>query len=255
MDAPPRGRSPRPATIALALVTVLLGVLLVAPIGTLGSSSTTVAPTLVAHPAASGLSAYATWNGVNVATAASQSSAFRQSFGANVTVTFYWSQGLGSAPISVDDARLQIFYFGFALGTRDITTVGAATSPLAMNNWNTGPLQYILAGTYMLTASLLATNGSTVWSQSFWVNVAAPYYILALLPIVLIVIAIYEVYALCTCGKYDIIGKTSPKAGGSATPGAGAPANAPATDTPATTESGPTPADSEGGAPPGGGAP
>lgn len=208
MGAPVRAKVPRQATLALLLVSVVVGVFLIAPSGALAAAAAP-APHAVAtvEPAASGLSAYATWNGVNVATAANASAAFRMSFGANVTVIFYWTQATGSAPIAVDDARLQIFFFGFALGTRDITTVGAATSPLSMNNWNTGPLQYILSGTYQLTASLLATNGSTVWSQSFWVNITAPYYILALLPIVLILIAIYEVYALCTVGKYAMIGR------------------------------------------------
>lgn len=255
MGAPVRGRSLRPATISFLLVSVVLGVLLVAPTGALSASAAS-APraTVETSPAASGLSAYATWNGVNVATAANASAAFRMGFGANVTVIYYWTQPIGAAPIAVDDARLQIFYFGFALGTRDITTVGAATSPLSMSNWNTGPLQYVLSGTYMLTASLLATNGSTVWSQSFWVNIAAPYYILALLPIVLILIAIYEVYALCTVGKYAMIGgpkaKPSPPepAAPAAESGGGSTATPPAADAP----SGST--DAGAGTPPTGGA-
>lgn len=247
MGAPVRAKVPRQATLALLLVSVVLGVFVIAPSGALAAAAAPAPHAVAAVEPASGLSAYATWNGVNVATAANASAAFRMSFGANVTVIFYWTQASGSAPIAVDDARLQIFFFGFALGTRDITTVGAATSPLSMNNWNTGPLQYILSGTYQLTASLLATNGSTVWSQSFWVNITAPYYILALLPIVLILIAIYEVYALCTVGKYAMIGRP-PKSGEPATPTPSAPAPESAE---ATGSAGG--GDTGGGTPPGGG--
>jgi hypothetical protein len=68
-------------------------------------------------------------------------------------------------------------------------------------NWSTGPLQYILEGTYRLVASLLTPDGNTLWSQTFWVQVAAPYFILAAFPIILVLIIIYELYAVATVGR------------------------------------------------------
>lgn len=185
-----------------ALFAVAVAILVVAPAGSLASG--TRQPTVAVVPASTtnGVTGSATWNGVNVAAANSTSSAFSLSFNAAVTVLFGWSQApTGAARWEVNDARLQIFYFGFALATRDITTsVGSPNGNLTMGNWSTGPLEYILEGSYELTASLLA-NGTTVWSQSFWVDVQAAFYILAALPIVLILIAIYELYGVATVGK------------------------------------------------------
>ncbi|HTZ61410.1 MAG TPA: hypothetical protein VMC82_02035, partial [Thermoplasmata archaeon] len=90
-------------------------------------------------------------------------------------------------------------------------------------------------------------NGTTAWSQSFWVDIAAPFYILALLPIILVVIAIYEVYALLTVGKHAALGKgattppaSSPPPGGSTTATEGGDAS-PGAATGSTADAGPPP--------------
>jgi hypothetical protein len=244
-SAPPSSR--RRATLLVALLCVAIAFLVVAPMGALASPVNGPAVTVTATPASGGLTATAVWNGVNVVTANTTSAAFHISFNGAVNIVYNWTQGIGTgAGWSINDARLQIFYFGFALATRDITsTVGQRSGSLLMGNWSTGPLQYILEGTYLLTASLLATNSTTAWSQSFWVDVAAPFSILAILPIVLILIAAYEIYALCCSGShYKAV-----------TPKGGTPA-ATATSTPTAAESStpPTPTETTDSSPPPGGA-
>ncbi|MGI0155101.1 MAG: hypothetical protein ACREDE_03050, partial [Thermoplasmata archaeon] len=191
-----------------------------------------------------GVTGSATWNGVNIATANTSSSAFHISFNGAVTVVYGWSQPPSRAGWSISDARLQIFYFGFALATRDITTSsGATTGNITMGNWSTGPLQYILEGSFQLTASLLAGNGTTAWSQSFWVDVLAPFAILAALPIVLIVIAIYELYGVATVGKQAALkrqrkGDAEPPTTSTAPPATGSPEPTPTDATPPPSEGG-----------------
>ena len=247
MEASARQPFRRRAAVRVALAAVALALLVSAPLGALATSSPSRVTTIAATPASGPITATVTWDGVNIATANTTSSAFHISFNGAVNLLYSWSQPvLTAAAWSVNDARLQIFYFGFALGTRDITTtVGRTTGSIVMGNWSTGPLQYILEGTYMLTASLIATNGSTAWSQSFWVDVAAPFYILAVLPLVLVLIAIYEVYALCCSGQHY----SRPKVAQSTTPPATPPSAATPPTTPATTA--PEPA-AESTPPPGG---
>jgi hypothetical protein len=213
METPDRRLFHRNIPVALVLVSVVAA-LVIASGGGAGAvptndRSVTVVPALTTG----GLVANASWNGLNITTAGSPSSAFHISFNGAVNIYYYWSQTGSASPWSINDARLQIFYFGFALATRDITqSVGSTSGNLVMGNWNTGALEYILEGSYLLKASLIATNGTTAWSQSFWVNVAAPFSILAALPIILILIAIYEVFELLTSGKHAVPKK--PKMGG-----------------------------------------
>ncbi len=221
MGASARPPFRRRAAVVVGFVSLALAFLVVAPMGALAAPSNASPLTIKEGPAVGELTARALWNGVNIVTANTTSSAFHISFNGAVNVVYTFAQPPGAgAAWSINDARLQIFYFGFALGTRDITeSVGMVSGTITMGNWSTGPLQYILAGTYLLTASLIAVNGTTAWSQSFWVDVAAPYYILALLPIVLILLSVYEAYALCCSGKHVSRGKV---------PGGGTPPATPA---------------------------
>ncbi len=257
MGVPRPPRSSLRAALAVAFLVAAVGGMIAVSAWSAPAPSASPQPRIVAaSPAAGGLTVSVTFAGQAIGNASTESSAFRVGYGASVNVIYTWSQGLlAGTAWSINDARLQVFYFGFALGTRDIlSTVGQTSGTLTMGNWSTGPLEYVLEGTFQLTASLIATNGTTAWSQTFWVYLAAPFYILAVLPIVLVIIAVYEVYALATCGKYAAIGKggTSGGAGGGTTP---ATAAAPASSAPsAGTNDSPTAAPSDAGtAPPAGG--
>ena len=229
-----------PGARGLLWVALAVVALLVVPVGALAVPARQSVVTVSPEANASGLIATVTWNGANIATANSSSSAFSLAPGGQAQVVYTWSQPvLSVSPWLVDDARLQIFYLGIAVGTRDIyLTTGGSSGTVDMSNWTYGPLQYLLEGTFLLTASLLAKNGTAAWSESFWVNITAPFYLLAAMPIILLLIAIYEIYALCVSGK----NARPPKASGTATPasGGGATASPPAAESTSPTEPAPT---------------
>jgi hypothetical protein len=216
-------------------IVVAVTVLLVLPVGSLAASEPR--PTSTERAASNGVSGSAYWDGTNVQTASSPSAAFQIQFNGAVNINYTWTSLLSTNLYTVNDARLQIFYFGFALATRDVTNANpmpAAGGTFTMN-WTTGPLQYVLEGTYRVVASLLEPNGTTVWSQSFWVQVAAPFYILAAFPIVLILIIIYELYAVATVGRQATLRQT--RKGNP--PAASPPAETSPTSSTSTTESAP----------------
>jgi len=149
-----------------------------------------------------------TWNGVDVSTATSPSSAISIDLSNTANLLYSWS--LGTATANVSDARLQMFYFGYAVSTRDEvrtapTTSSSGSIPL---NWAPVSVSYLLAGVYRLTASFIAPNGTTLWSENFYVRGTAPLGFVALIPIVLLLILVYEVYALVRSGRYAALGKT-----------------------------------------------
>ncbi len=212
-----KGRGQRFASITLASCLLAL---LVVPVATLGGLTGSSAAASSGPASSAGFSATVTWNGANIGNYTSATSAARIGFNAVVDVQYTWNSVLGDAQrYTISDARLQIFYFGFALATRDVlnSSAGPALAGAFTMNWTTGSLQYILEGSYRLVASLLAPNGTTMWSQTFWVFVAAPFYVGAALPIILIVIILWELYNVATVGKLATLSRTSgsPPAAGS----------------------------------------
>jgi hypothetical protein len=209
------GRSAAIVGVPLLLLLLLVPSVLAAPSGG-GPNVSRVATT-----GSDGFYAQAKWDGANVANYTAPTAAARIDFNGVADVDYNWSSRGLLAPATtytITDARLQIFYFGYALATRDVVDAQAvpATNGSFTLNWTTGALQYVLEGSYKLVASLLASNGTTMWSESFWVFVAAPFYVGALLPIVLILIAIWEVYNVATVGKQAMLGrKSSPPRSGS----------------------------------------
>jgi len=178
----------------------------------LGSSGALASPSAAPRALATvttadapGVNAVVTWNGMNVASAPAVSSAISTDFSSTIDVHYTWTSS--GSPYTISDARLQIFYFGFALGTRDILE----SNPVAATNgsfdmpWDPGVLQWILAGTYALTASLLSPNGTTQWSEQFYLHVTAPAAIGAALPIILLLIGLYEAYSLARSGRQAAI--------------------------------------------------
>ncbi|MGD0250566.1 MAG: hypothetical protein ABSB97_06755, partial [Thermoplasmata archaeon] len=68
-------------------------------------------------------------------------------------------------------------------------------------------------GLFGLTASILASNGTTVWSENFFIKATAPYSILAALPIILGIIGIWELYSVARSGRQAAFsGKGKPPA-------------------------------------------
>ncbi len=161
--------------------------------------------------ASGGIVASVTWNGQNICSASGASSALSVDFTKSAHVVYTWNS-TGNGPVALTDARLAMNYFGFALATRDVGPVSpsVATNGSFVMDWDPGALTYVLEGLYGLTATVFASNGSSVWSESFFVKATAPYTILAALPILLIVIAVFELYAVARSGRQSAI---APKKG------------------------------------------
>ncbi len=195
----------------IGLLAVLLGVLVLLPVGSLASTATPAGSAKAASVTSpTGFVGSVNWNGANVSTASTTSSALAIQFSQMANLLYSWKSG---SLWNINDARLQIFYFGFALATRDVTLQGSTPGhgnniPL---NWTPGAIEYAIEGLYKLTASLVASNGSTVWSETFFVRATAPLSILAVLPIVLIVLAIYELYDVTRSGRQAVLSAKSKK--------------------------------------------
>jgi hypothetical protein len=230
------GPERRKTLVPVALV-VALAVALAFPAIPVSAAS---APTPAAAPSNStaGLRASATWNGVNISTASSASSAFSLSSNSQVDVRYFWNASDGYT-FDLSDARLAMLYFGFALSTRDVPPIGGGhrTNDSFFMNWNVGALEYVIAGTFRVTASLIDLDGRTVWSQDFFVHLVPAYSILALVPILLILIIAFEVYAVMRSGKQAALKRAAktpppPPAGAPPPPAPPGPPAAPPTPPP-----------------------
>ncbi|MCI4360178.1 MAG: hypothetical protein L3J91_00580, partial [Thermoplasmata archaeon] len=196
-------------SLRLAVASALIVVVLVAPASALVEAGRPEPGTAGFLPASSpsGLSATVTWNGKDVASASTIPSALSTGFTSTIDVHYTWSSSavgpLRVSSYTIGTARLQMFYFGFPLGTRDVVD----TNPVPATNgsfdmaWDPGVLQWVLAGSYAMTASLIAPNGTTEWSESFFIHVTATAGIGAALPIILIVIGLWELYSLARSGR------------------------------------------------------
>ncbi len=182
----------------------------------------------------SGFQATVTWNGADVSSASAMSAAISTSFGSTINLHYAWSYTTGGIgpkvnAYNISDARLQMFYFGFPLATRDVVD----SNPQLANNgsfdmsWDPGVLQWVLAGIYGVTTSLLAPNGSTMWSDAFFVHVTAPGGVGAILPIILLLIGAYELFELARSGRQSASPPKQPTAPASASGDASAPASTP----------------------------
>lgn len=201
-------RKYRRGLIALAIGAVVLVAL--------GPWATAETPTAGAHrgvgtsggpaPTVAGIGATVRWGGTDIASGASPSAAIITSFTHTIDVSYAWAALAGiNGPnlYNISTARVQFFYFGAALDTRDVVDSApvAATNGSFDMQWQPGVFQYLFEGTFGLTASLIAPNGTTMWSQAFYIHAQAPGSILAALPIVLVLIGIYEGYGLATAGR------------------------------------------------------
>lgn len=140
-----------------------------------------------------------TWNGHNISAASSVGSALRVTTGGTINVGFSFQD---TNPARSLTARLQAFYFGAALSTNEVpaTVNGITGAGTASMNWSLGSYTYLLEGAYRLTASLVA-NGSTVFSEDFYIDEQAPYAIGSGFVLFLIVLGIFELISLATIGR------------------------------------------------------
>jgi len=242
----------RPIGLSAAIATFVIAALLVG----VPARAQPSAPAPAAQTSG-GVAYTVTWNNVDVSTASTASSALSIDLSSSANLVYYWNvTGVPLSSVTISDARLQMYYLGFAVSTRDqVLTTPAPGSGSIPLSWTPISVSYLLEGLYRLTASFVAPNGTTMWSENFWVRGTAAYGFLAILPIVLLIIIIYEVYGLARSGRYAAIGQ---KVGAAPppTPPPGSPSTEPPAPSPpaegAAAPSEPAP-DSGGAAPPTGG--
>jgi hypothetical protein len=191
-------------TFRLLLVAgiVLLVALPTASAASLGSRTTASAGPAVRSPDSLG-SASATWDGTNISQANSVGNAFSISANQQVLVNFSFVP-LGGTNVTV--ARMEAIYFGAVISTDQVSTsvsypalvVGVGKGVM---NWSLGTFSYLLAGVYKLTASLVDSSGSTVWSESFFIDVKAVDRVASGLIIFLIVLGAVELWSIATVGR------------------------------------------------------
>jgi len=231
--------------LSVALAVVAVAALLVSvPVPARAS------PTLAAAPAqtSGGVTYTVTWNNVDVSSASTLSSALSIDLSQSANLNYNWTEGAGAAPVTISDARLQMYFLGFAVSTRDqILTNPVAGSGHIPLSWTPVSVAYLIEGAYRLTASFIAPNGTTMWSENFYVRGTAPYGFLAALPIVLLILVIYEVYGLVRSGRYAAIGRKLEGAPPSTPPPETPPSEPASTETP---PSAPAPAETPEGTPP-----
>jgi len=196
-----RGRRWGLVVPALALATfVLLG-----PVaGATTSGPAAVSSSQVHVPSSSSvLSSTVTWNGKDVSSASSPSSALSLDGGQTASVNFSFEEQSTS---DVTNASLEVLYLGLVLTTSKaatsvvvprVATADVNVGPFAAAghiNWSFGPLTDALEGVFELTASLLNANGSTAWSESFYVFAKAPYLLESGAVIVLLILMVAELF-------------------------------------------------------------
>jgi hypothetical protein len=244
----------RTAAVAVAVAALAL---LAPTVGLAGAHPEPTPASFGARPLASAVltGVTVTWDGQPISSAGSPSSAFSYAKGATARVDFAYDEISGPA---ISNASIQVTYLGLVL-----TTSTSATSPAihlclgcgqAAINWSFGNLIDALEGAFRLTASLLYANGTTAWSESFYIFVQAPYLLESAAVVVLLVLAIVELYAGALSIREAGRGPRPPKPGpeppsakGTVAPGAPPAAGAP--EGPAEGPPGPTtPPGSNGGA-------
>jgi hypothetical protein len=217
-DLPRSKSAPKLAPLFLALA---LAIPLVIPSGALASVATVHASPAPRSPPTTGpgggaaIAYFFTWNGKSVSNATTTSSALDVNLASPIAMQFHWvGPGPQGPPGGVSEVEFQAYLFGFPFITRALTNTPALGSSSGVSNlsWDPGALNYLIAGVYECLASIYAPNGTTTWSEWFYINIQAPFTIGAVLPIILLLLVLFEVYALLT------VKPTPPKGGAAPSP-------------------------------------
>jgi hypothetical protein len=165
-------------------------------------------PALAFQTEATGFSASASWNGASIASASTPSTAITTSFGSPVAVNFTWFSGPGvTEPFAITDAVVHILYLGQQAWTKDqafTPPMSAGTGSYSLSSDLTES-RYLVEGLFLIQADLLSNTNGTVWSQSFYVNVLAPYHF-TVAALALGIIGLYELVSLARVGPHALSG-------------------------------------------------
>ena len=201
------GRLPRRSAFLRLAVALVAGLALGLPFTALASTASPASRTGDVSVAVLPLATFraaVTMNGAATANATTPAQAIPMSFARPVTLNFTWvTSGPPSSggPSAISDARLDVNMFGLALFSRDVIPQ-SALSPVSGSLNLTADFsgdRYLVSGLYQFTTTLFGQNGSTDFSQSFYVSVTAPFHVVAA-TIGLGALITYELYAVATAG-------------------------------------------------------
>lgn len=190
-----RGIVHRPPRLPTWTAVVLLLVFL-APYGA-GLLSSARAEVPAAEPQLLGVSGTVFWNGVNVDTAPTPASAISWSFSNVAHVQYDWT-GPVLGP-GVSQAFLVILFLGLPAYTKQEVRQSALPIGSVNMTYDLTQYKYVLQGLFQLHAYLEDPNGTTVWSENFYVRVSQPYDLVAV-TVGLILLTVAELYMVATVG-------------------------------------------------------
>jgi hypothetical protein len=143
------------------------------------------------------VTARVTFNGQSIDGHASPSDAIVANFHQLFKTVMNWSSTGGSAEVT--QGTLTLLFAGISIGTSSQSIVGATPrtgGTVTLNNTSFAQDQYLFEGVYELQASLF-DNGALLFQQTFYVWIQATYH-LTIVNIALLVIAIWECYAIAS---------------------------------------------------------
>ena len=163
---------------------VVLGLVLF--LTTLGGTGGSVSPRTPAvnptQPSPPVVVATLRFDGVDASTASTQSSAIPVDLGSALPVAFVWSAKGGKLGepglVAVASERLNVPFVGATVVTNSHTENGVVLASNGSANYaiSYSSYRWVVEGVYTVLASLVAPNGTTLWSLGFFVHVEAPYH-------------------------------------------------------------------------------
>jgi len=180
------------------LLSVALVLVFLAPYGIGMISQARGAAPAVTTAQGNSVSGTVEWNGVNVDSYPSVSSAASWSFTNIATVNFAWA-GAPTGSGGVSQAFLVILFLGFPAYTKQqVQSVALPTGAISMT-YDLTQFKWYLQGVYELHAYLENPAGNTLWSENFYVRVAEPYDI-TVATVGLLLLTVAELYLIATVG-------------------------------------------------------
>jgi hypothetical protein len=203
VTGPPVRRTPPLLAASLGFGIALVGLLCLGP-SLAGGNPAGFVPAAI--PTNTFLAANVSVDGQPSALANTASGAISVSVLTPVVFNFSWAGHGGKfalpAVFPVKTARLVFEYFGGPVFTKDqvssspfSTVTGSMASTVDL-----GQDRYLVEGDYLVQASILTANGSTVWTQNIYLKISAPHHLTAAnLGLGGLVVA--ELYSVATIGS------------------------------------------------------
>jgi hypothetical protein len=138
------------------------------------------------------------FNGVNINSHDSLSSAIVTNFSGVFSTAFSWSSTTG-APQTVTQVQIQLLFFGTSIATSSAQFLQTGVSGNYTLKSDFTQNRYIYEGVYEIKATI-SNDGTTLYSQNFFIWIQATDH-LTVVNIVLIALIILEIYEVAALGR------------------------------------------------------